>query len=391
MSEERREREHAHGRSERETEIKERARTEWVNEHSSRGSRVDLWGAAQYQAYDVAKQWFQARVVMPWHFQATGVCNIDGEGGMLMTAFAASAALGDVKMIRLFLDYCEEHVFDSIANGIKHAEGNHYRRHQSCGRRLFWDYCKEHDLNYIPNGIKPTEEHHVQVRGYATPLMAAVKGRSISAIRTLQKYCPNLDMDSLESFDSHGHGHIAAMSYAAEHGLKEIGELLWFEGASIDTVSDNGRTPWSLAYNNRHLDMCDWIRTKEGADCDNRREVEHKGDGPGKKWGPDMSRPVEKGDLFQAQVGNKTAMYYAAEHNLLELVKIMLSEGASVLPRSGKDGKMSEVDERGFLWAKADGYTPHDVASYKGFTTMDRLLYPIQQEEEEQARTGSGG
>ena len=39
-----------------------------------------------------------------------------------MTAFAISATLGDIKMMRLFLDYCAEHGLDSIANGSKYAE-----------------------------------------------------------------------------------------------------------------------------------------------------------------------------------------------------------------------------------------------------------------------------
>ena len=345
-------------RRERVTKRKERTRSDWLDDHSHRGSRVDLWGAALHQAHDVAKKWFRARDVHPAHFLVTVAADLDGEGDMHMTAFALSAALGDVQMMRLFLDYCEEHGLDSIANGIKRAKGKQPMRQG---------------------------EPHVQERDYATPLMAAVKGRSIAAIRTLQRYCPDLDMDSLESFDRDGHGHIAAMSYAAEHGLKEIGELLWFEGARLDTMSDTHSSPWSLAFNNQHTEMRDWISAKEDEEEQNREKVEHKGRGPGNKWGPDMSRPVEKGDLFEAKEGNKTAMYYAAEHNLVELVKIMLGEGASVLPRSGKDGKTSEVDERGYSWAKKDGYTPSEIAYYKGFTTMESLLYPIERAEEDKA------
>ena len=155
----------------------------------------------------------------------------------------------------------------------------------------------------MTNGIDREQgPKHLDVGSYATPLMAAVQGRSISAIRTLQKYCPDLDMDNRESFEIYParrvrpvienplkHGHTAAVIYAARYGLKEIVELLCFEGASILTQDDNYLSARSFFQDNKD-EFVRWVMAKEIEEDENRREVKS----GRKKWGPDMSRPVEE-------------------------------------------------------------------------------------------------
>ena len=242
-----------------------RQRADWM--HSMRyssGPDVDLWGAAFYQAHDLAKKWFRARRVGNMQFRQTNAFSVgDEKVPIQMTAFAVSAYLGDLKMMRLFLDYCEEHELDSIANGIDHEQG--------------------------PN--------HQRVGSYATPLMAAVQGRSISAIRTLQKYCPDLDMDNRQSFDAEELGHIQAVAYAARHGLSQIAELLWFEGASLVVETENRYPLWMIAINNKHKNS-GWFLQKAADERKNWSVVETK---RGKMWGPDMSRPVVNADLFEVE------------------------------------------------------------------------------------------
>ena len=312
---------------------KKNERKKWLENVASPDWGVDLSGAAYYQAYNVVTQWFRSGEAQPFDFELTQKIDIDGEGRVDVTPFAVSAALGDVKMMRLLLAYCEEHNI-SIANGCERAKGKQ--------------------------------------RDYATPLMAAVMGRSISAIRTLQKYCPDLDMNNRESLRAARGGHMAAMSYAAQHGLEEITALLWFEGGSLFTENDDSYLPFMLAGNNRYVEMRSWLFNRLEEEEKNRKVVEH----GTMKWGPDMSCPVERGDLFEAKEGNKTAMYYAAEHNQFELVKIMLSEGVSVLPPSG-----TEESEDG------SGYRPSDVARWKGFKKMENLLRRNERIEEYSAHT----
>ena len=150
----------------------------------------------------------------------------------------------------------------------------------------------------MTNGIDREQgPKHLDVGSYATPLMAAVQGRSISAIRTLQKYCPDLDMDNRQSFDAEELGYIPAVAYAARHGLSQVAELLWFEGASVDIETDERYPNWMIAMNNGHR-IHGWFAQKADDEQKNRYVVETK---HRKMWGPDMSRPVVDADLFEAE------------------------------------------------------------------------------------------